>query len=69
MNNKFYKLIGLFVYALLSKISKIHEYRKYSNWFQFYLPIMEINNENSWIYILMLSLNCNKIIIKSNHNA
>lgn len=50
MNNKFYKLIGLFVYALL-------EYRKYSNWFQFYLPIMEINNENSWIYILMLSLN------------
>lgn len=62
MNNKFYKLIGLFVYALL-------EYRKYSNWFQFYLPIMEINNENSWIYILMLSLNYNKTIIKSNHNA
>lgn len=62
MNNKFYKLIGLLVYALL-------EYRKYSNWFQFYLPIMEINNENSWIYILMLSLNYNKIIIKSNHNA
>lgn len=62
MNNKFYKLIGLFVYALL-------EYRKYSNWFQFYLPIMEINNENSWIYILMLSLNYNKTIINSNHNA
>lgn len=62
MNNKFYKLIGLFVYALL-------EYRKYSNWFQFYLPIMEINNENSWIYILMLSLNYNKTIIKFNHNA